>query len=145
MKNNFNLLSSLKKSFLGICMIAAASALMFASCQNNDQKLLDALDEVNSTLPNEIVDGMSLESVSVEDGAWVTYTVLVNDELYDIFEMENQKGVTKSELIKDLKNGDPDVKSFLRLCKKLKLGIAYKYVGAYSMHTFTVYIGNDNF
>lgn len=145
MKNVLDYFPTLKKAAFSCIMLSAVTLLLFTSCTTPEQRLNSALAEVNRSLPQQIAPGMNIEMVSIENGigTWVIYTILVDDEYYDIVEMDNSKEASKADIIRDLRNGDSDVKKFLRLCKKLKYGIAYKYIGAYSAYSFTIYIGSD--
>lgn len=124
----------MKKSLLFTIMMAVI-AVIASSCSNS--KLEATCEAANKLCPQEIAQGMELNSIVVENGN-VVYTVNVNENIYGkefIDLLSAQKDQTKQALINELKDNE-----MVKLCKDENVGVVYHYVGVPSEKTLDIEI-----
>lgn len=117
-----------------------ASSLSSKSSSNGDyslQDLMAELEELNSELPEEIEDGMVMTEVKLV-GKSVEYTVVVDEDMYDIDQMRSNKSMIRKEMRK-IFSDDAD----LRQIKSTGLNLRYHYIGADSGDDCVITLTND--
>ena len=101
-----------------------------------------AVRSVKSGLPEYVGDGMTLTDCLLTDEG-IIYVAECDEDEIDIDLLNQMKStfrdVMKEEIFSEAEN-DPDYREVLDMCKKLHLGIGYKYVGASSGKSCTLMI-----
>ena len=116
-----------------------------SSSQDDDSDmavLRIAVESVKSGLPEYVGDGITLtDCVLTKEG--LIYIAECDEDEIDIDLLNQMKStfrdVMKEELLSEAES-DPDYREVMDMCKKLHLGIGYKYVGASSGKSCTIMI-----
>lgn len=97
--------------------------------QKKPEAALEGQIEItNMQCPMQIATGMTMTHVSIESG-YVVYNITCDETLYSISELSKNKTQLKESIIEGLNSGDPSTDMLIKLCREVKKGIAYKYIG----------------
>lgn len=107
--------------------------------EESSTSIENVIKYANEDLPETIDEGMILTKIVLE-GDYVVYIVSIDEDVYDINEINKKKNEIKKEIKSTLITDDSDIASFLKICKNYNKGIAYRYIGSDTHKTVTVYI-----
>lgn len=114
-----------------------ALVVMLASCA--ESKLKAAVEQAGKELPMKAEEGIIITDISLE-GDYVVYGAKVDENLYSIDLLEENKAELKKSMMGELDSSDEDVKEMLKLCKEANKGISYIFTGDQTGETCEVRI-----
>lgn len=102
------------------------------------ETLKKQIEATNVQLPMTIEEGLVLYEMTLE-GDYAVYNYNVDESMYDINTMEQNKEQTKAEIKAMLTSGsDMALEKFVKSCKNANKGIAYKYIGSNSGKSYQI-------
>ena len=98
-------------------------ALTVAACGFSQATLENTIEEVNHHYPTLIGPGFVAEKLTIE-GDYVVYHYVLDKDQHNI---DAFRAITPDEMLSILKSQGPEMKEFIRLVKKCKMGIKNEY------------------
>ncbi len=102
----------------------------------NEMLYENELDAIQSSLPVDMDEGMSMDKV-YDDGSNMVYSYLINESLYDISALRDNSGELKEDIKAGLKT-EPSAMQLMKILVALDKGIIYRYKGDTSGNTVDV-------
>lgn len=108
------------------------------------EKMLQAmLFNTKIQLPQKVDEGMTLTDVQLND-KYFTYVYQCDESIIDFPTLRQNSALVKFSILNEIINPmDPVMKAMRELLKSTNHGMAYKYVGAKTGQSYTIYIKAD--
>lgn len=104
------------------------------------ETLQKMIDSHNLQYPMSLGEGIVIYKEALE-GDYVVHYYNIDESVFDIDVMEQNKELVKEQMKTTLTNGsDPTVVNFLKFCRKANKGVAYKLIGSNSGKSFQINI-----
>lgn len=127
------------KKQLAILLCALVAIVGLAAC-SAESKLQIAVKAANATMPEDLGDGMVMESVKLE-GDFAVYTVSLEESEISIKDMQEARYEMKQAMLQTIKyDSDSDMRAFIDALKEANKGVKFKYVGKDTGETFVISI-----
>ncbi len=115
------------KKFLSVAVLLF-SVIALTACSNS-AKLQAGLDQANKEMPMEVAQGITINKV-IDDGNNIVYQATIDDTIYPLDAIEEQKDVLKDNMKSML--AQPDTKELFKIAGELNRGLVYQYKGTTS-------------
>ncbi len=133
------------KNFESVTSVDELKSMKDKFHQNPHETLYQALEmEIEAeraSLPLKIEEGMYITNYSL-DGENIVITINMDENLYSLNEVKNQKEVLKQSILHEGIE-DPEMKGLFDLCKVCHTGLIYRMTGSYSKKNCDVLITSD--
>lgn len=126
--------NTMKKITLLLLMVMA---VVCGSClKQKSSDIEKAIAKERKNLPISLDKGASMTDIQLE-GNYIVYTLKCDESVLDIDALKAKKALVKESLITAFTESS-QLRSFLRICRKAKKGVAFKYVGKKSGKVCTI-------
>lgn len=112
------------------CVVAFLTAFAFVAC-NNTSKLENAVKMANSECPIELGDYAEFTSIKYIDGK-VQYILTVDDDLFDLRSIKENKQLAKKQIIMALSNPNSGSRELIEIIKEADADLVIVYKGSKS-------------
>lgn len=133
------------KNFESVTSVDELKSMKDKFHQNPHETLYQALEmEIEAeraSLPLKIEEGMYITNYSL-DGENIVITINMDENLYSLNEVKNQKEVLKQSILHEGIE-DPEMKGLFDLCKVCHTGLIYRMTDSYSKKNCDVLITSD--